>query len=107
MADITHELQVPVPHPPVASSGVLGWLRANLFNSVFNTILTLLAVYFLVVTVPPLLRWTVIGAVWSAPNGQACRGAGGQELGACWAFIGEKMRVIFFGRYPYEGQWRP
>jgi general L-amino acid transport system permease protein len=107
MADITHELQVPVQHPPVASSGVLGWLRANLFNSVFNTILTVLAVYFLAVTIPPLIRWTLIDAIWSAPNGQACRGPNGQEVGACWAFIHEKLRFILFGRYPYEEQWRP
>ena len=30
--------------PPPRSTGVIGWLRANLFNSVFNSILTLLCV---------------------------------------------------------------
>jgi general L-amino acid transport system permease protein len=28
-------------------------------------------------------------------------------VGACWGVIAEKYRVIFFGRYPYEEQWRP
>ncbi len=28
-------------------------------------------------------------------------------MGACWAFIGEKLRFILFGRYPYAEQWRP
>src|SRR6516162_2835072 len=107
MADLAQGLPLPVERPPVASSGVIGWLRANLFNSVFNTILTVLAVYFLVVTIPPLLRWALIDAVWSAPNGQACRGTDGQAMGACWAFIHEKLRFILFGRYPYDEQWRP
>ena len=110
MADIDIAEEIPLPaqqRPPVVTSGVIGWLRANLFNSVFNTILTLLAVYFLVSTVPPLIRWMFIDAIWSAPNGQACHAAISQGGGACWAFIGEKWRFIFFGRFPYAEQWRP
>ena len=109
MADIDIAEEIPLPaqqRPPIVSSGIIGWVRANLFNSVFNTLLTILAVYFLIVAVPPLLRWALIDAVWSAPNGQACRVASG-DAGACWAFIGEKFRYIFFGRYPYAEQWRP
>ena len=100
--DIAQEIPIAAQRPPAASSGIIGWLKANLFNSVFNTILTILATYFLVVTIPPLIRWAFIDAIWSAPNGQACRGAG-----ACWAFIGEKLRFILFGRFPYAEQWRP
>jgi len=100
--DVPQEIAFPIARPPATSTGILGWLRANLFNSVFNTILTLLAVYFLAMTVPPLIRWSLIDAIWSAPNGQACR-----DGGACWAFIHEKLRFILFGRYPYEEQWRP
>ena len=110
MADIDIAEEIPLPaqqRPPVVTSGVIGWLRANLFNSVFNTILTILAVYLLVLTVPPLIRWMFIDAIWSAPNGQACRAAMGQEGGACWAFIGQMWRFIFFGRFPYDAQWRP
>ncbi len=54
-----------------------------------------------------MIRWGVIDAVWSAPNGLACRGANGEEAGACWAFHRGKQRYILFGRYPYEEQWRP
>ena len=100
--DIAQEIPLAAQRPPVISTGVIGWLRANLFNSVFNTILTIVAVCFLAVTVPPMIRWALIDAIWSAPNGQACRGAG-----ACWAFIHEKLRFILFGRYPYAEQWRP
>src|SRR5207248_4974087 len=107
MTEIAHELPLPMQRPPATSTGILGWLRANLFNSVFNPVLTLTAVYFLAVTIPPLIRWAFIDAVWDAANGQACRGPGGQEVGACWAFIGEKLRFILFGRFPYTEQWRP
>ena len=100
--DISQELPIPVERRPQRTYGVVDWLRANLFGSVFNTILTLIALYFLAVVIPPLVRWAFVDAVWSAPNGQACRGAG-----ACWAFIGEKLRFILFGRFPYDQQWRP
>ena len=33
--------------PPVATTGIMGWLRMNLFSSWFNTIVTILVLYFL------------------------------------------------------------
>ena len=88
MTDATHELPLPAERPPAAAAGPLGWLRANLFNSPLNTILTLAAVYLFVVTIPPVVRWAFVDAIWSADSGRACRGDG-----ACWAFIAEKLRV--------------
>src|SRR5215472_3997342 len=104
MADVdaARELPLPVERPRPAAVGALAWLRANLFNSIPNTILTFAALYLLVVTIPPIFRWAFIDAIWSADSGRACRGAG-----ACWAFIGEKLRFILFGRFPYQEQWRP
>jgi general L-amino acid transport system permease protein len=100
--DVTQELPLPVERPRPVAAGPLLWLRANLFNSVPSTILTLLALYLLAATIPPLIRWAVVDAVWSGDSGRACRGAG-----ACWAFIGNKLRFILFGQYPYQEQWRP
>ena len=34
----------PILAPPVSDVGAIGWLRANLFSSVTNTILTLLGI---------------------------------------------------------------
>ncbi len=111
MADIEHELgrELPVPaaRPRPRTHGPIGWLRANLFSSLFNTFLTLIALCLLAVTIPPIIRWGLVDAVWSAPDGLACRGADGQEAGACWAFVGDKLRFILFGRFPYDEQWRP
>jgi hypothetical protein len=70
-------------------------------------ILTLVALYLLAVAIPPVIRWAFVDAIWTAPSGQACRSAMGEADGACWAFIGEKLRFILFGRFPYAEQWRP
>ena len=102
MADIASEVPVPVQCPPVQASGTLGWLRANLFSGVLNTILTLVCIALLGMAVPPVIRWAFIDAIWRAPNGPACHGGG-----ACWAFIGEKIRFILFGFFPADEVWRP
>jgi general L-amino acid transport system permease protein len=100
--DVTQELPLPVERPRPVTAGPLAWLRANLFNSIPNTILTLAALYLLAVTIPPVIRWALIDAVWHGETGRACHTGG-----ACWAFIAEKGRFILFGRYPYAEHWRP
>jgi general L-amino acid transport system permease protein len=90
--------------PPATSVGVLGWLRANLFNGWFNSILTILALYLLWQVVPPLFDWLFFDAIWASVPAEVCRE---NREGACWAFIREKYRLILFGTYPYEEQWRP
>ncbi|WP_370261152.1 amino acid ABC transporter permease [Limnobacter sp.] len=49
------------------------------------------------------LQWAVLQAVF-APNVQACQQVAGQ--GACWGVVAEKWRVVLFGRYPVQEQWR-
>ena len=88
--------------PPVTNIGVIGWARHNLFNGVFNSILTLVTLFFLGKVVPPLFRWAFIDSAWHT-TGQACR----QAAGACWSIISMNYRFILFGFYPYEQQWRP
>jgi general L-amino acid transport system permease protein len=50
-----------------------------------------------------MLEWLLFKATFTAPNANVCREGGG----ACWAFIAEKYRLILFGPYPYDEQWRP
>jgi general L-amino acid transport system permease protein len=52
---------------------------------------------------PPFLQWLLVDAVW-VPNYDTCHAEG---AGACWGVIAEKYRLIIFGRYPFEEQWRP
>ena len=88
--------------PPVTSKGVVGWIRANLFNTWFNSILTLITLFVLWKTVPPFFRWAVVDSLWLSSS-EACRGA----EGACWSVIPANIRFILFGFFPYELQWRP
>ena len=84
----------------------IAWARANLFNGIWNSILTLVVVTLIARGLWDVVQWGLIDAVWSAPDGRACR-ALSNDTGACWAFIGQWNRFILFGRYPYDAQWRP
>ena len=89
--------------PPQTRQGVLGWLRTSLFSSPLNTVLTVLVIWLLLMTLPALIDWLFVNANFSAQSAQECQ----QSSGACWAFIAEKHRLILFGVYPYDEQWRP
>ncbi len=102
---MTTEFQPIAPRPsPVKLSGPVVWMRRNLFADWRSTLATLLFGGLLLWVLPGLLRWMVGSAVF-APDPDACQAARG--VGACWGVITEKYRVILFGRYPYEEQWRP
>ena len=42
--------------PPAATSGVVGWLRASLFSSPANIILTILTALLIIWIVPPMVQ---------------------------------------------------
>jgi general L-amino acid transport system permease protein len=88
--------------PPLGERGVVRWLRRNLFDGPSNTILTVLALWALFVTIPELVRWAIIDAVWYTDDPQRCR----EAAGACWAVVAEKHRVMLFGTFPYDQHWR-
>jgi len=90
--------------PPAALNdrNPLTWLRANLFNGVGNSVTTIILLAGLAYIVPSFLNWAVFEAIYR-PDAAACRAA----EGACWGMIGEKYRVMLFGRYPFDEQWRP
>jgi general L-amino acid transport system permease protein len=90
--------------PPSNAIGAWPWLRRHFFDSAANSFLTLLVLALLLFALPPLFNWAVLHAVLQADNA-ACRAAAG--VGACWGVVAEKGRLILFGRYPYEEQWRP
>lgn len=93
------------PRPaPSSAVGPLAWLRSNLFGDLKTASSTLILGGLLLWFVPQFFHWSVVNAVW-APDVKACRAAEG--LGACWGVVAEKYRLIIFGRYPFEQQWRP
>ena len=97
--------------PPAGTVGPWAWLRANLFGSWWSTAITLLLGYIIIRVVFSLVEWGIVNAIWTVPynNGIAdtavCQNAKG--IGACWAVLTDKYRLILFGRYPYDEQWRP
>lgn len=92
----------PMRLPPAIGRGRLEFLRANFFNGPFNSLVTIGLMWALFVTLPRLLDWAVLDAVWYAADADECRAA----AGACWAVVAEKHRVMLFGTFPYEEQWR-
>ncbi len=88
--------------PPVDDSGPIGWARKHLFSSWANGITTVVLIVAMVWILSWFLEWAVFTANFTASQGSECRG-----YGACWALIREKLRLIFFGTFPYEQQWRP
>lgn len=63
----------------------------------------LAALALLAVAIPPILDWAVFSATWTADDMNGCPPQGG----ACWAFVAAKARLILFGRYTFDEQWRP
>ena len=91
------------PRPaPVKVEGFVAWIRANLFGDLRTSLGTLAIGAVLLWIVPPLIQWLFINAVW-VKNFDTCHAA----AGACWGVIGEKYRIIIFGRYPFDDEWRP
>ncbi len=93
--------------PPPATTGVLGWLRANLFSSIPNTILTLATFAFLLWFIPPIIEFMFIDAVWSGADRDACLVTEQRpEVGACWAFVRDRFAYFVYGSYPISERWR-
>ncbi len=70
---------------PIQNLSPLKWVRKNLFNSWYNSILTLLALWLLYQTVPALVQWV---------------------LNSNWAPILSRPLLYFVGQYPTSELWR-
>ena len=95
--------------PPASEVGAIGWIRHNLFSSTTNIVITVLTFYLLYVIVPPMLNWLFLDAIFVADSRDDCRAiaaAAGEELGACWAFIGKRFQLFVYGFYPEAERWR-
>jgi general L-amino acid transport system permease protein len=71
-------------------------------SSPINAAVTALILLWLATTVPDLVRWALLGAVWSGQSPRACEGVNA----ACWLFIGVHFREILIGAYPAAAAWR-
>ena len=85
-----------------ASGSYLARPVAALTRSPVALALNLLTLAAILAIALPLVRWAVLDAVWTGDSGADCPAGSG----ACWTFIRHKARLILFGRFPYDEQWR-
>src|SRR5262249_21949520 len=103
---VRRELIAPLP-PPLATSGMLGFVLRRLLGCVLNMILPLLAALLLVMFLAPRVRFLIIDPVWSGTSRTDCLAETlGRPVGACWPFIAAKFRQFMYGFYPEAEQWR-
>lgn len=93
------------PAPPPPERGLLARAQNLFFGSFASAATTLLLGSVCAWLAWRLFVWGVRDAVFVAgtAGAQACRAPG---VGACWAIVGDKLRLILFGLYPYAEQWR-
>jgi len=79
----------------------LDLLNKNINTNNFNAILTLLIIFIIIKSIPPILSWFFIDANIAGDSKEACTGSG-----ACWTYIKIWLRRFIYGMYPNELQWR-
>jgi len=89
---------------PVKTEGIVPWIRRNLFANWQSTVTTVALVSLFAYWLPGIADWALFKAIFQ-PDAEVCQAARGS--GACWGVIAEKYRLIIFGYYPFEEQWRP
>lgn len=92
---------LPDQPPPRNMVGVVGWMRANLFNSPLNSVLTLAAVYLVWLALDWFVTWGILNADWIGDSREACTSGG-----ACWVFVYARFNQFIYGFYPESELWR-
>lgn len=106
LAFVRHEI-LPEQAPPITEAGIVKWLRENLFPGPINTVLTLVAIYFLFKLLSGAMPWFWNG-VWTASSLSECREILNGATGGCFSVLTERWNQLLFGfKYPSEAYWRP
>ena len=105
VAFVRHE-QIPPSPPPAGETGIVHWLRENLFSSWFNAILTLIGLWAVYTLVAAVFPWIANG-VWEASSIRDCREQLDGARGGCFAVLTERWNQLIFGNYPVDQYWRP
>ena len=97
---------LPPQSPPISQVGAVRWARENLFSGPLNSILTilsLLAVWWIIAHIGPWLT----NSVWNAGSLAECRQILDGTSGACFAVIRDRWSQLLYGFYPSYLFWRP
>ncbi len=109
------ETEIPPAPPPGRETGVYKWMRENLFSSIPNSILTIVALALIYSLLSGTLPWLLNG-VWNTSSLQECREVLDGQVGACFSVLTERWNQLLYGfKYPidpaYESPfmqyWRP
>lgn len=94
----------PIMGSGLQPDGLAVRLRRRYFRTPMNAAISLAGMGVLLYLGFHALDWAVLKAVWVSPDGTSavCR----DIAGACWAVIQQRWRIIIFGLFPYDEQWR-
>ena len=103
---VRHDM-TPERPAPVKTTGFVGFLRTRLFNTPTNIVITIVGALLLWVIVGPAIKFTLIDAVWTGKDRDACLSEKvGRTVGACWPFVTAKFSQFVYGFYPEAERWR-
>ncbi|EEE38973.1 amino acid ABC transporter, permease protein [Rhodobacteraceae bacterium KLH11] len=98
---------IPPAPPPANETGIVKWLRDNLFSGVANTVLTLASLTLIYLLLKGVVPW-VFNGVWDASSLAECREILAGKSGACFAVLSERWPQLIYGfKYPADAYWRP
>ncbi len=80
---------------------ILDTLNKNVNSNHFNSILTILAIFLLIKTIPTVLDWLFFDATFIGSKKEDCA-----SDGACWVFINVWFERLIYGLYPNNEIWR-
>ncbi len=95
--------EAPLLPPPISMVGIQGWVLANLFPTIGNGIVSIVAGAFLLWMGWGILDWAIFSAAWSGDNREVCAAEG---AGACWPFVQSRFAQWIYGFYPIDQRWR-
>lgn len=98
---------IPQSPPPSNAVGVVKWVRDNLFSNVANSILTIVAFYFIFLITVNVLPW-IFNGVWTTSSLSECREVLAGKTGACFSVLAERWNQLLYGfKFPSDQYWRP
>jgi general L-amino acid transport system permease protein len=101
------EVPVEAMPAPLSERGPVGWLRHNFFATPFDMVLSVAMILLALWIIPPFLNFMIFDAVWSGADREACVATSQRpEVGACWAFVSERLPYFIYGSYPLSERWR-
>ena len=86
-----------------ASDTTMSYIRKHYFATPLNSAISVLLALFTLWVLWSLFDWAVLKAIWGKGLNEECRA---HEHGACWSFVATRWRIVLFGLYPFEEQWR-